>query len=114
MSQAANNLILFYAAECGLKAVWMMRNRLRTTDQLAADLKAHGHDLVFWARQLRLPASIIEGVVRIRLRDDPKEFDLSTAHQAWRYGVKIHEEDETVLRLWLYRLCDWISQELSA
>ena len=112
ISQTANRLTLFYAAECGLKAVCMRRLRLRTTAQLQPQLKAQGHDLMFWARQLRLPASITKGVITIRVRNEQVARDLSVAHQAWRYGVKVNGEDEPVLIVWLKDVCDWAIQEL--
>ena len=41
----ARILLLFYAVECGLKAAWLTRNRLRDTSSIEAKLKDRGHDL---------------------------------------------------------------------
>jgi hypothetical protein len=50
-----NPLLLFYAAECGLKVAWMRRNNVRTTGGFTQLLVDQGHNLAFWAKELRLP-----------------------------------------------------------
>jgi hypothetical protein len=105
---------LFYAAECGLKAAWLKRNKLRSTSQLNSGVNANaGHDLMLWAKKLGLPAALASVTVRFRLKRDSSTFQPAVAHQAWRYGVEILAVDETVLVNWLQALCQWAKGELS-
>jgi hypothetical protein len=107
-------LLLFYAAECGLKAAWLKRNRLRTTAQVDLDLiTKSGHDLRRWVRELHLPAALGEATVHFHLRSSGSAYDVSLAHQAWRYGIDIDVDDEAGLVVWLQALCDWAKKEMA-
>jgi hypothetical protein len=106
------NLLLFYAVECGLKAAWLNRNRLRDTAEIEPLLKQRGHDLVFWTKALYLPATITNGNAGFRLRSGKIRLDLESAHQAWRYGTDMEPVDEVALVTWLERVWDWARAEL--
>src|SRR5437763_16540715 len=84
------HLLLFYAAECGLKYVHLRRNNLRTTEQLG-DVD---HDLSMLIKNLHLSASTIGSAPALRLIRDNESCPASSAHQAWRYGVRIDVGDE--------------------
>lgn len=107
------NLLLFYAAECGLKAVWLRRNKIRSTGLVDPGLlSAGGHDLMLWARNLHMPASVTGSKARFRLeRDKDAVYDVAHAHQAWRYGVRIAVADEETIVAWLSALCQWVARE---
>jgi hypothetical protein len=77
------NLLLFYAVECGLKAAWLKRNRLRDTSEIEPLLKQEGHDLIYWTKALYLPAAITNGSVGFRLRPGGAKLDVEFAHQVW-------------------------------
>jgi hypothetical protein len=106
------NLLLFYAVECGLKAAWLMRNRLRDTSEIDASLTQRGHDLVFWTKKLYLPAEITNGNTGFRLRSGGAKLDLGLAHQVWRYGVDVEPADEASLETWLNQVWQWAKGEL--
>ena len=108
-----NPLLLFYATECGLKAVWMRRNNIRTTRPLVYLLSEEGHNLMYWAKELRLPRYLIEKPISFRLRRGPGSFGIELSHQAWRYGVQMVVADETSLIDWLMKISEWVGQELS-
>jgi hypothetical protein len=110
----SRNLLLFYAVECGLKAAWMNRRSLLKTDQIDSSLlKSYGHDLMFWAKELRLPAAVTQGGDQFRLRRNNKErYSLVVAHQAWRYGVEIEPTDEQAVAAWLESVWQWARGEL--
>jgi len=107
-------LLLFYAAECGLKSAWMRRNRLLTTDQIRNPylLQQSGHDLRLWATELRLPAALIRTTIQFRLQKDGRACPVSQAHEAWRYGVRMDPQQEQSLVRWIAKLCDWIKREV--
>jgi hypothetical protein len=106
------NLLLFYAVECGLKAAWLNRNKLRDTSAIDPVLKEKGHDLIYWTKQLRLPAVITNGKTNFRTRVDGTSRPLEAAHEVWRYGVDIDPADQTSLEIWLEQVWQWSKEEL--
>jgi hypothetical protein len=110
--EQCRNLLLFYAVECGLKAAWWTRNRLRDTSEIESHLKEGGHDLIFWAKKLYLPAAITGGSASIRLRSSGTRLDVRLAHQAWRYGADVEPDDEAALGTWLEQVWQWAKAEL--
>ena len=104
-------LLEFYAAECGLKAAFLRRRKLLSTGSLSPELKERGHDLVAWAKDLRLPATLMQVKPQVKLRRDGTSIAIRTAHQAWRYGIQLSADDETALRKWLAAVCDWAVRE---
>jgi hypothetical protein len=109
----ARILLLFYAVECGLKAAWLTRNKLRSTSAIESQLKENGHDLVFWTRQLHLPATITNGRTSFRLRTNGSALGIEYAHQAWRYGIDVEPIDEAALESWLEHVWAWAKEELA-
>ena len=106
------NLLLFYAVECGLKAAWLTRNRLRDTSEIESILKQKGHDLIFWTKRLNLPATITNGSAGFRLRSGSARLDVEFAHQVWRYGTDVEPADEVALANWLEQVWNWAKAEL--
>lgn len=111
---SSEHLRLFYAIECGLKSVYLRWHRLSTTDQIRnSELQDGGHDLAKWVKELRLPASIVPSSIEFRLKRDGSRYRIELAHQAWRYGVSIEENDEAALLAYLQKLQDWIQEALA-
>ena len=105
-STESHSLLLFYAAECGLKAAWLHRNRKLTSDDFPDSLTSRSHDLSMWLKELRVGARM--GVPpTLRLARDNHSLHISQVHEAWRYGVRVRLEDEASLRTWLERVCTW-------
>jgi hypothetical protein len=102
------HLLLFYAAECGLKYARLRRTNLLTTERLE-DLD---HDLGALIKNLNLSASALGAAPALRLsRNKDESCPPSSAHQAWRYGVRIIAEDEDKFVTWLQRICDVVVRE---
>ncbi|NER96801.1 MAG: hypothetical protein F6J86_23630 [Symploca sp. SIO1B1] len=110
----ASNLLLFYAAECGIKSIWLRRNRLRTTDDISDQtlLSKDGHNLDRWRKELRISASQVSEAPHFRLARDSSSLDVEKAHQAWRYGIRMNSQDEKDLVKWLENLCHWIKENI--
>ena len=108
-------LLLFYAIECGLKCVYMRRNKLQSTKQLADRglLRSYGHDLARWSKELRMPALPTNTSVQFRLMSDmSKTCHIDKAHEAWRYGVVMESESQGMLVRWLVGVSEWIKPQL--
>lgn len=110
---SSSYLLLFYAAESGLKSIWLKRNKLWKTDQIQdKTLISDGHNLHRWVKELKISAVIIKPAPYFHLDRDGSILDIEKAHQAWRYGVIIKQQDEKDLVDWLKSLCNWIEDNI--
>jgi hypothetical protein len=102
------SLLLFYAAECGLKHVYMSRNNLKDTSEergSAVSARSYGHDLKRLVTALNIPRASIGNAPAIVFRRSQDRGEVSVLHQAWRYGVEIDATDE--LYKWLQTITNW-------
>jgi len=98
-------LLLFYAAECGLKAVWCKRNKIATTAQAGSKFELFRHDLAAILIDLR------RGVPLTRTMEyKDGRINLDKFHECWRYGGKIINEG--IIQKELEIVCLWIGREL--
>jgi hypothetical protein len=97
-------LLLFYAAECGLKCALLRGKRLRSTVMIEPT-----HDFSLLLKNLKIPRAQVSAPPNFRLRNDTSgHFDSSYAHQAWRYGVDMESQDEIELVEWMRNLCAYL------
>jgi hypothetical protein len=106
-------LLLFYAAECGMKCVWLKRNNLRTTDDITDStlLSPDGHNLNRWKKELRISASIGDAPA-FSLAHGGAHLEVAKAHQVWRYGIGMDSAQEQQLGEWLEKIYNWIKKEI--
>ncbi len=104
-------LLLFYAAECGLKAALLQRQALRDTASIPADLRSH--DLRRIMKELRLPPAMdLLGAYRsVSPGGGVDSIAPSELHEAWRYGKKIKPEDHDAALASLRQILSWCEQE---
>ena len=101
-------LLIFYAAECNLKAAYMRFYALKDTSDArgtSCPVRDYGHRIDELALELRIPASSVPRPPRILLRRTQQEICIKQLHEAWRYGEKIEDADE--LYKWLVKLDLW-------
>ncbi|MFF9277746.1 hypothetical protein [Streptomyces griseosporeus] len=103
-------LLLFYAAECGLKERLLVRQGHRDSAALEAT-----HDLRKLAKELRLPRVIGARLDRLQSckMHPPTRGSVALAdlHQAWRYGAKLDSADEKEAQDALRALISWCEQD---
>ncbi len=117
----AHRLLLFYAVECGLKAVVMRKGGIRSgrTDYFSEITEAQ-HDinkLLDWLsvnKRLRLPRQIrMCDVADVRRIKEKRELNTGQINQMWRYGGRsfgaVTDED---LEKQLLLISEWIKREL--
>jgi hypothetical protein len=114
IDKASKGVLLFYAAECGLKAVYMSRNSLRlASDKNAAATKAasdFGHRLDHLIRELKIsPDKLPHTPGNITMKDGQK-LSVHQVHEAWRYGGAISEHEDVLA--WLGRAVKYVMEEL--
>ncbi len=108
MREQSQYLLLFYAVECGLKAEYLRRMRLRTTEEIGDEELRGTHDLRRLAKELRLPANLISDLSFL-LQKDKSRWQINKAHEAWRYGLAILSEKS--LEAQLRDLQQWLIKE---
>ena len=90
----SHRLMQFYANECGLKALFLIENKLDNTGDLlkkTGKKYGHGHDLVRWASVLKLPS------FALRYLDHEHE-PVRQVHEKLRYGVTSNNRHDDFLK----------------
>jgi len=114
--QNPHRLLLFYAVECGLKAVWLKRQR-RTLFE-GADISRTGHNLRQVLKDLNVGAGLsLPETFRLPTATQgqaqfPRNGKFGDLHQAWRYGGKCEAPTDHDCELQLQRVLNWIQGEL--
>ncbi|HBO3409193.1 hypothetical protein ACIUV6_06025 [Pseudomonas aeruginosa] len=109
-------LLLFYAVECGLKAVWLKRNRRDLFDR--EDIERAGHNLrqvlkdLKVGAELSLPENLQLRPVTQNGTQHPRNGDISILHQAWRYGGECTAPTDNDCEYRLEQVLNWIQGEL--
>jgi hypothetical protein len=114
----AHRLLLFYAVECGLKALIMKRQNASSTD-LVPEIYKLGHDLNKLLDHLRAG-----GGLRLKQQykicdlkkqnlSSQRNFDSSEINQIWRYGGQASETffDKDIEES-LSKIADWIKKQI--
>jgi hypothetical protein len=109
----AQALLLFYAAECGLKTLYMSNYSLRTTSDETASMpsaRSYGHKLDQLITVLRVsPQDIPAHPAPLNLRSGPS-IRVQHLHEAWRYGEKVQQHDDAIS--WLNKIISYVSVRL--
>lgn len=111
-----HRLLLFYAVECGLKAIWLKGQNKNVIDSKNIDeLKHNLHKLI---RDLRLgkdyflPDDIKLKPCTIDNKDSPRNGKIDALHQAWRYGGSCIAPTDEQCEKKLQKIAQWIDKEL--
>ncbi|AEM46596.1 hypothetical protein Acife_0371 [Acidithiobacillus ferrivorans SS3] len=109
-----HRLLLFYAVECGLKAVWLKRQSRSLFDR--GDIDKTGHNLRQLLKELRVGADLslpenlqLQPVTQDRI---PRYGNISILHQAWRYGGECTAPTDQDCENQLQQVLKWIQGEL--
>jgi len=106
-------LFLFYAVECGLKALYMDHHKLATASaegSRAQSAKSFGHRLDDLIAALRVPAQRVSPrPQRLCLRNGDV-LQVLELHEAWRYGEKVDTHVDVVA--WLEAVATHVKQGL--
>jgi len=123
----AHRLLLFYAVECGLKAILMSRRNIQTTDCCPEISKAQHNinsllDALSAGKMLMLPSQFkVNSKVPQGKSKDDRIVNPGEINQVWRYGGKIShrrhnnsfiDTDDRWVEDQLKNIYDWIKQEL--
>lgn len=107
-------LLLFYAAECGLKALWLKRNSLDDSHSGGELFSRFNHNLNYILDHLRAHISLrLPRKINISQPGNKPERVISPdqLNQAWRYGCRT--ENELELETKLKQIIEWIGREVS-
>ncbi|MBJ2289113.1 hypothetical protein JFT44_04095 [Pseudomonas sp. MF5691] len=112
-----HRLLLFYAAECGLKAIYLKDNNADVLDEHTIGLKSHDLNQVMdklkMGKEYRLPVSLNLPQLRTAGGLSPRKCGSGSLNQVWRYGSKCeHPADDTHLEATLEKVNEWIAGEI--
>lgn len=112
-----HRLLLFYAAECGLKAVYLKDNNIEVFDEDSIDLKTHSlndvMDRLKMGKEYRLPVSLNLPHLRSAGKNQVRKCGSGSLNQVWRYGSKCeHPTDDMHLEATLEKVNEWIAGEI--
>lgn len=109
----AQALLLFYAAECGLKALYMATYSLRTASDSTVTMDSAislGHQLDRIVSLLKIsPRSLPPRPAVLRLKNGAA-INVQHLHEAWRYGEKVENHAEAVA--WLVEVVKYVHARL--
>ena len=111
-----HRLLLFYAVECGLKAVWLKRQNRSLFDR--EDIDKTGHNLRQVLKELKvgaefsLPENLQLKPVTRNGAQESRNGDISILHQAWRYGGSCTAPTDSDCEKQLEQILKWIQGEL--
>lgn len=94
---ASGRLLRFYALECGLKAMFMQRYKLKTTaDRTSASKRSASefkHNIDQIIRHIGIPPARLAHVPTAMHNSEGHAVPVSELHQAWRYGATVVAPD---------------------
>ncbi|MHB1563860.1 MAG: hypothetical protein ACYCXP_07185 [Leptospirillum sp.] len=111
-----HRLMLFYAVECGLKAVWLKRKNLNLFNR--EDIDRTGHNLRLMLKELKVGNLLLPlgnmNLLPITQNNSKvlRNGDINIMHQAWRYGGKCVAPTDYQCERELRRVLNWIQGEL--
>ncbi|WP_156926965.1 hypothetical protein [Azospirillum halopraeferens] len=109
----SRGLLLFYAIECGLKALYMDLHKLArasAANAQAVPARSFGHRIDDLIAALRIPMHRIPSrPPHLQLRGGGS-VHVSDLHEAWRYGEKIVVHADAVA--WLRQVASFVREEL--
>lgn len=114
--QNAHRLLLFYAVECGLKAIWLKRQG--RTIFSAEDISKTGHNLHKLLKELRASAELaLDMPLKLSNATDnqlprPRNCGFNELHQVWRYGAQCQTPTDEDCEHQLQKVLQWICGEL--
>jgi hypothetical protein len=112
-TEESHYLLFFYGLECGLKSIYIKRNKMLRTDQIRDENTRSTHDLFMLIKTLRLPAQIAgTSSPSFRLERDGTALPIKYAHEAWRYGISIRSDDLKNLLAWMQNIRNWIKETI--
>lgn len=106
-------LLLFYSAECGLKAIYMARNALKTTaaSHTVKSASSFNHRLDDLIVALRIPsATIATRPSDLAIRGSTNAVSVGELNQVWRYGGSLAAQ--TAVSAWLEAVVLYAKKEL--
>jgi len=111
-----HRLLLFYAAECGLKAVYLKQQNCEILDDLVG--KQVQHDLNRVLTILRvgaeyfLPTQMSLSQIAVKGGQQQRPCQAGTLNQVWRYGGVLIGVTDTQVEKQLEKINEWIGKEI--
>lgn len=106
-------LMKFYAAECGLKSIYMARNGLKHTDEARggkSQARSFGHHLQSLVEELNISPREVPKPPRMLAKRTNNIIQHHQTHECWRYGEKL--VDTKAFSDWLDVVIAWVEKQI--
>ena len=110
----AHRLLLFYAIECGLKAILLQERKCKATDEFPRIVEL-GHDLNKLLSELGIGPTnplLLPNAIKVKSKPPRQPIDISGLHQVWRYGGQANDPPDDLLEQQLLKIIDWIQENI--
>ncbi|MDV7340851.1 hypothetical protein RYZ26_14690 [Terasakiella sp. A23] len=109
-----SEMLNFYSIECALKYLHLKKLKLKDSNELQDNNIQLTHDIRQTIIDLRLEGVGLNNadVPNFRLKNTRNPLHIKQAHEAWRYGVEIEEEDQKKLKDWLQNASELLKKEV--
>lgn len=104
------NLVLFYAVECGLKAILLSQQHVYMFSKLCKDYREYGHDIKKLLKHFGIESRFELKCFCTKLGQQVQPYQY---HEVWRYGVEYDARDmEKIQKIEnnLDEIAKWIEQ----
>lgn len=111
----AHRLLLFYAVECGLKAVYLKNQNLDLLDAQTAAPLAHDVNRVLDLLRADIALRIRPDLMQLPALQRPRQTRICHAkdlNQVWRYGGQLRNPTDQQVEKNLDAIQQWIAKEL--
>ncbi len=114
----AHRLLLFYAVECGLKAILMKRQDKNCSDECEEISRAKHNinkllDCLKSGEELKLPSELImKPIKRQKTKNEERKLNPGEINQMWRYGGVSTRINDDEIEKKLTKIAVWIEGEL--
>ncbi|MGP1118786.1 MULTISPECIES: hypothetical protein [Serratia] len=111
-------LLSFYAVEVGFKYLLSSKEKVPFKHEKKPGdvdwVEKYSHDLPGIVAKLKIPAARLPPLPPgpFNCTVNPQTFNLSQAHEAWRYGLTIDQADQTALKECMEKLTSYLIQEV--
>lgn len=128
MHRHGASLLRFYAVESGLKYLLSLKKqvpfsyeveagvRLDATNNFPGRIEGYSHDLPRMLRRLNVSAATVTPPTgpfkTVAGYNGGQFFDVSAAHEAWRYGLETDSADQLKLEAFLMSVISYIKDEI--
>lgn len=109
-------LLTFYSVEVGFKYLLNYQEKIpfkhEKNSKKDEDVEGFSHDLPAIIARLKIPASRLLPPPTGPFNCSSQLFSLSQSHEAWRYGLKVTDAHQIIIKEYMEKITNYLLQEI--